>query len=209
MECYMCEAQANTREHVPPKAFFPGGCRQNLATVPSCETHNHAHSLDIEYVRNLIAGFYGVNAQGELVFEAAKRSYDRSPALFNRTFHDFDTVRFAGDETAKFTVDLERMKAVMRPIAHAVYFADFGRRFEPQWNVFVASMRSREDLAGLPSQWQPFRDLLATLQFVPRKVPYPEIFTYGIHQMDGGLVYRFVFYGSFRVHCFGPSKEFR
>jgi hypothetical protein len=114
----------------------------------------------------------------------------------------------AGDETIKFTINLDRMKAVMRPIAHAVYFEDFGQRYDSQWNVFFASMVSQEDLADLPSQWQPFRNLLTTLQFLPREVSHPEIFTYGINRMSGGLVYEFVFYESFIVHCFGPHIEF-
>jgi hypothetical protein len=184
----MCDAEASTREHVPPKAFFPSGYRQNLVTVPSCEVHNHDQSLDIEYARNVITGFYGANAQGEMAFETTERSFDRSSKLFSQTFHDAEIIRFAGDETIKFTIDLERIKGVMRPIAHAVYFGDFGQRYESQWNVFVASMRSQEDLAGLPSQWQSFRDLLATLQFLPRDVSHPEIFTYGINRMSGGLV---------------------
>jgi len=32
--CYMCERTATTREHVPPKSFFPEGYRTNLVTVP-------------------------------------------------------------------------------------------------------------------------------------------------------------------------------
>jgi hypothetical protein len=63
MKCYMCAADATTREHVPPKSFFPRGHRDNLVTVPSCVAHNHDQSLDIEYVRTLIAGFYGTNAR--------------------------------------------------------------------------------------------------------------------------------------------------
>ena len=34
MPCYTCEAEATTREHVPPRAFFPQGFRTNLWTVP-------------------------------------------------------------------------------------------------------------------------------------------------------------------------------
>jgi hypothetical protein len=60
----MCSADATTREHVPPKSLFPKGYRENLTIVRSCVTHNHDQSLDIEYARNLITGFYGVNAQG-------------------------------------------------------------------------------------------------------------------------------------------------
>ena len=114
MKCYMCKAEATTREHVPPRSFFPTGHRDNLVTVPSCVTHNHDQSRDIEYVRNVIAGFHGTNVQAEQTFEVAKRSFDRSPALFYQTFGDFETVLVNGEETGVFTFDLERVKSVMR-----------------------------------------------------------------------------------------------
>lgn len=47
--CYHCGAPASTREHVPPKGFFPKG--SDLITVPSCETHNHDKSHIDETMR--------------------------------------------------------------------------------------------------------------------------------------------------------------
>src|SRR5689334_16121651 len=124
MKCYMCDAEATTREHVPPKSFYPKGHRNDLLTVPSCYAHNHDQSLDIEYVRNVIAGFYGTNNEEEQTFEIAKRSFDRSSALFYQTFGSFERIRLDGEETGMFRVDLERMKSVMRAIANAIYFKD-------------------------------------------------------------------------------------
>ena len=203
MKCYMCAADATTREHVPPRSFFPKGLRENLATVPSCLIHNHDQSLDIEYARNIITGFYGINTQGEQAFEFAKRSYDRSPALFNQTFRDFEKVYFNGDETGVFTIDLDRIKSVMRPIANALYFHDYGEVYSGQWKVFIPSMGSRDK--GSAEQWQGFRDLLASIQFTAKPVPHPDIFTYLVHEMPDGFVWEFVFYGAFKVHCFGPK----
>jgi hypothetical protein len=50
--CYFqgCQENAVTKEHVPPKAFFPQGKRDNLLTVSSCEAHNNAKSGDDLYV---------------------------------------------------------------------------------------------------------------------------------------------------------------
>ena len=176
-------------------------------TVPSCVTHNHDQSRDIEYVRNVIAGFHGTNVQAEQTFEVAKRSFDRSPALFYQTFGDFETVLVNGEETGVFTFDLERVKSVMRAIANAVYFKDYGETFGAKWNVFVTSVKSWEDFAGEPNQWAAFRNLLARIQFVAKPVPQPTIFTYGVHEMPDGLVYEFLFFGAFKVHCFGPKPE--
>ena len=52
--CYYCgiKLQPNTltKEHVPPKVFFPNTDRDNLITVPSCHLHNSGKSNDDEYV---------------------------------------------------------------------------------------------------------------------------------------------------------------
>jgi hypothetical protein len=78
----MCNAEATTSEHVPPRSFFPGTHRKNLVTVPSGYDHNHDQSLDVEYVRNVIASLYGGNEQAEQMIGPTERSFDRSPALF-------------------------------------------------------------------------------------------------------------------------------
>lgn len=52
MNCYFqgCTHKAVTKEHIPPKSFFPLDQRNQLLTVPSCEKHNNAKSSDDTYV---------------------------------------------------------------------------------------------------------------------------------------------------------------
>ncbi|AXH64146.2 MULTISPECIES: hypothetical protein [Providencia] len=52
--CYYCGNPATTREHVPPKCFFPKG--SNLITVPSCEIHNNDKSHIDEIMRVFLMG---------------------------------------------------------------------------------------------------------------------------------------------------------
>jgi hypothetical protein len=51
MTCYYqgCTAQGTTKEHVPPKCFFPEGEKLQLITVASCPVHNSAKSQDDTY----------------------------------------------------------------------------------------------------------------------------------------------------------------
>jgi hypothetical protein len=42
--CYYCGERATTREHVPPKGFFPRKANLQPKTVPSCTKHNNAKS---------------------------------------------------------------------------------------------------------------------------------------------------------------------
>ena len=55
-KCYVCGREATSREHVPPRCFFPDDnrYRKQLITVRSCTEHNEDTSLDDEYVRNVI-----------------------------------------------------------------------------------------------------------------------------------------------------------
>jgi hypothetical protein len=52
MTCYFwgCTAKGTTREHIPPRAFFPEDEREQLLTVRSCDLHNGRKSTDDLYV---------------------------------------------------------------------------------------------------------------------------------------------------------------
>jgi len=52
MKCYFqgCSKEGETKEHVPPKAFFPKEQRKQLITVRSCKDHNTGKSGDDLYV---------------------------------------------------------------------------------------------------------------------------------------------------------------
>jgi hypothetical protein len=52
VSCYYqgCTGKGTTKEHIPPRAFFPEGERDQLLTVKSCPVHNNAKSKDDLYV---------------------------------------------------------------------------------------------------------------------------------------------------------------
>jgi hypothetical protein len=52
MTCYFqgCTEKGITKEHIPPRSFFPDGEKEQLLTVKSCERHNNAKSKDDLYV---------------------------------------------------------------------------------------------------------------------------------------------------------------
>ncbi|SRR6266446_2846351 len=52
MTCYYqgCTNNGTTKEHIPPRSFFPKDQRNQLLTVTSCELHNNAKSPDDIYV---------------------------------------------------------------------------------------------------------------------------------------------------------------
>ncbi|MDE1172723.1 MAG: hypothetical protein PW790_03430 [Parvibaculaceae bacterium] len=52
MNCYFqgCNEKGVTKEHIPPRSFFPDGEKEQLLTVKSCKKHNNAKSKDDLYV---------------------------------------------------------------------------------------------------------------------------------------------------------------
>ncbi len=52
MTCYFqgCTEKGITKEHIPPRSFFPDDEKEQLLTVKSCEKHNNAKSKDDLYV---------------------------------------------------------------------------------------------------------------------------------------------------------------
>ncbi|WP_246722873.1 hypothetical protein [Aureimonas sp. OT7] len=52
MSCYFpgCNEKGTTKEHIPPRSFFPVGERLQLLTVKSCKKHNNDKSTNDLYV---------------------------------------------------------------------------------------------------------------------------------------------------------------
>jgi len=78
----MCDSVEMSREHTPPRCFFPEAkaigrdLRRDLITVPSCDRHNSKKSKDDEFLRSVIVMAPGNSeAKEALVFwEITSRS---------------------------------------------------------------------------------------------------------------------------------------
>lgn len=200
----MCDAPATGVEHVPPVSFYPKGRRGNLFTVPACERHNEDNAKDVEYVRNFIVSMNGTNEVAAELFDTAQRSYDRSPALFARTFRGFRVVGAEGAEQAAVRMDFARLENVVKAIACALYYRDNGSaKFVHDWRVFSPTLRSAGVLFDSGSdQWAAIREKLAAAAFINFPVPDPNVFQYGVHVMaDRGFVFKFTFYEGFIVYA--------
>jgi hypothetical protein len=82
--CYLCGATTElTREHLPPKGFFPRPLPQNLITVSCCRTCNHSWHLDDDAVRAFFSVAIGRSEAGESIWEerVIPGTVARSPAF--------------------------------------------------------------------------------------------------------------------------------
>lgn len=144
--CYWCGAPATSREHVPPKCLFPEekdigeiikkNLRQNLITVPSCDEHNLRKSNDDEYLMACLAGRTGNNIEAYIhTCTKIRRARDRNPNLL-----DVESEDVIETENAKFpvqwvNVDMLRLFHSFEAIGRALYYFDFGMRFEGECQI--------------------------------------------------------------------------
>lgn len=209
--CYACAEPATSQEHAPPKSFFPEGRRRGLITVPSCEAHNHANAPDVEYIRNSITFLAGINDAGTAMMDKTMRSFDRSPALFDRTFQSARPLMRNGEEVGAFKVDLGRLKAVMISITQALHYRDHGQKWR-WWRFFSPTLGSEKTVfLQQLDNWEPFRQLLKNDPCKPRETGEPTVFAYGSHQFeapyDWAWMYRLTFYEGFTAYTWMLSEE--
>lgn len=209
--CYMCDRPATTREHAPPLSFFPENKRHNLITVPSCYTHNVGNSVDVEYVRNIVVTDIHTNDIGREMFSAkVRKSYARGHKLRRSTFRKLRPVLIGGRETAVVQISERRLNPIIRAIACALYFHDFGEQFQHRWSIYRATMLA-DSLAfnDIPDNINP--EIRAVLRSVPtadRDTNQPEVFKYGVYRLvEHRIIYRLVFYGGVDIYAIGLPKE--
>jgi hypothetical protein len=201
--CYACELPASTKEHAPPRSFFPVNKRDSLTTVPSCAQHNNDNSRDVEYVRNVITTMLGINEEGLKMFNGpTSRSLGRSTGLRVSTFGSMHTLQVGDMLTGALTVDLNRVNSVMIACTTALHFANTSQKHS-QWAVVSPNLLFRE---GVPEQgrstWQALVERLQNIDYEDRESPNPEIFKYATAVDGGRYVYRLLFFGGFCVFAF-------
>jgi len=150
-------------------------------------THNNDNSLDVEYVRNVIVHDYNSNEVArELFVNKVKRSYERSRKLKRKTFARYREVQVGGKNTAIVQANRTRYNRLMRGVASALYFHEFGERFRYHWNVHPATMLSEgRAFYDLPDELTPrLNELLRSVPVADRDTNQPEVFKYGLYRKD-------------------------
>lgn len=84
MPCIYCGCkEATTRDHIPPRCFFPEPRPSNLITVPSCAGCNDGFSRDDEIVRDILVSLDTTENHAAVQNQLASnrnRSFDRPHA---------------------------------------------------------------------------------------------------------------------------------
>lgn len=158
LTCYMCEAVATSDEHAPPRCIFPEikdqdepklDLRRQLITVPACDAHNTAKSLDDEYLLHALAMNIGTGKKGlQQFFTKVQRSWNRKPALKKKFLKGAQKAYLKTDgpnptitPTLALTLEGDRIRKSLEACARALYFHDFAKKFTGSLNVHAMFLR--------------------------------------------------------------------
>lgn len=144
VSCYMCDEPTTSKEHVPPRCFFPAAkdlppgvsLRQNLITVPSCDAHNGAKSKDDLYLLYAVIFSLPANEVAKNHFAAAvMRRIKEKPALVNELMKNatrvvaLDTQTGTAQATAAIDIDGARLDGALAHLARGLHFHHFGSKW--------------------------------------------------------------------------------
>lgn len=142
--CYMCEKEATSKEHVPPKSIFPKekDLRKNLITVPSCDEHNSSKSLDDEYLAFILSSSHQGNKYNQKHFETKViRAVKRRPHVYESFLKNHKTIYTGGQSSEYIQSDLNRFNSSVFHMACGLFYHHYKNKwlggFKVLNNLFV------------------------------------------------------------------------
>lgn len=134
--CYFqaCTTAASTKEHVPPKAFFPKDKRDQLITVPSCPEHNSQKSGDDMYaLAQICMNASPANQARDVFFDAVFPQLGFSNHALRKLLRR-DAVRLPGG-AVKYRVDVERMDRFFSALSFGIVRRASGQQLPKTYSV--------------------------------------------------------------------------
>lgn len=224
-QCYCCEKKATTRDHIPPKCFFPKAkhlpenspnYRNNLITVPSCSEHNNCRSKDDQYTAVVIA----MNSESNIAFSLLKSKWTETmlkneASLGKRICSKARKVPIISEkgnllilnETLAIPYEWNRIESVIKSIACGIYYLE--SNFQEKWidDIYIDILispardsRPHQKIHELREINQSFIDLQQEDEKfeIPKKGSNPKIFYYQFLKTENNdCLIRIVFYDDF------------
>ncbi|WP_061012654.1 hypothetical protein [Photobacterium leiognathi] len=131
--CYFpgCESHANTKEHIPPKSFFPDSKRMNLMTIKSCKVHNNEKTKDDIYVLANICLNSIDESQSDAydVFESTVKPQliHNNQALMKKVLRNLSK---RDEKTSRFEVNSSRLDSFFDCLTHGVIYKKLKRKVD-------------------------------------------------------------------------------
>lgn len=220
ISCYMCDKIAVSREHAPPKCFFPKEVKyrsNKLITVPSCEDHNEVLSNADQILLSILMS---LPIEGNEPFKILNEQFlNNESSNFQRKINTLaNQVKKVEPATL---IDITNAQAYNSSIMHleetssiiahsleklgcALYFHEFQEKLKGPFfvhlDIFINSENRDKSINNLYRLNCQLFDSLS----IDYKGDVPEVFKYRIFkssEQTNGTIIEFLFYETIRG-CF-------
>ena len=219
--CYMCDRRATSKEHVPPRCFFPEkkdlpqgeDYRVNLITVLSCELHNLSKSEDDLYLLSVIVAYYKNNSVAQRHFSTKMlRAIERSPWLRETYTRKWSPVLVGSTRLPAFDVDRRRVIKSLTCIVNGLHFHHYREQWSHDILIYTPPLLYMD--GPEPPQRVDVKRAFDTLSQThlenqPRLGVNREVFYYQTYRDEQGecLLVRMAFYRGFVVYGFSSTPD--
>lgn len=209
MTCYFqgCNEKGITKEHIPPRSFFPDGEKEQLLTVKSCKLHNNAKSKDDLYVLAQICMNASPNNRAREVFmnKVVPQLEFNNGALRKRLA---DGAVLLGHGAVKYKVDAARLDDFFTALSCGLIFKSCGSSLPAD---YVISHIYHNFQSGADSERQQMEDAInnfyagepmAFMEFGDPDTRNERIYTvtiFGIPKFQSSITIVHKFFGVFKV----------
>lgn len=188
--CIYCGSEADTSDHIPPRALFEKWPANGIQ-VPSCASCNNGASKDDEYFRLVMTSRAdtGNHPEAQAITQTVMKSLERKEArgFLESAFRSLTGIElstpgglFVGMAPG-FIADLRRLNRVAARIIAAMFFFEAKERLPDAYEA-IAFEQSGPKL-DQATQHQ-LRAAIAEVQTVPGKTIGNEVFSYWFKRSD-------------------------
>ncbi|MDP3536131.1 MAG: hypothetical protein Q8S08_12165 [Halomonas sp.] len=214
MKCYYqgCQRKGITKEHIPPRSFFPKGEKEQLLTVKSCEIHNNRKATDDQYVlAQICMNASPSNRAREVFLKKIKPQLSHNGGVFGRMLSK-GAIELENGEVA-YPVDIKRFDDFFTALSCGIVFKACGEQVPENYVIHHQyphfSSEYSEGAQGL-QVFEAFEELISdepmkVLDFGKPNTQNERIYTVKVFGMPGfnsSITVVHLFYGKFKVVSF-------
>jgi hypothetical protein len=214
VKCYYqgCTNKGITKEHIPPRSFFPKGEKEQLLTVKSCEIHNNRKATDDQYVlAQICLNASPSNRAREVFLKKIKPQLSHNDGAFKKMLSKGAVV--LDDGSVKYPVDTKRFDDFFTALSCGIIFKTCDEQvpenyvIHHQYPNFSSEYSVREQ--GL-QVFEAFEQLISgepmkVLDFGKPNTQNERIYSVKVFGMPGfnsSITVVHLFYGKFKVVSF-------
>lgn len=210
MRCYFqgCNKEGKTKEHIPPKAFFPKDQRKQLITVRSCKKHNTDKSgEDLYTLAHICLNSSPRNRAREIFIERIKPQLGFNEGAFQK-YLTRDSVPI-DNGAVKYRVDIQRLDNFFNALSCGLIYHVSKKQLPSHFSMeniyhnLIDDFLSPERTAFISSMEQFYeKEVPEILHFGDARLKNEDTYNakiFGISDFQSSITIVHLFFGHFKV----------